>query len=91
VVRIENFDVSAGLDVAGLGDAGTFLLQHHTLDALGMLPEGDFFDVENDVGHVLAHARNRGEFVQHAVDMHRRDGGALERRQQHAAKRIAKR
>ena len=27
--------------------------------------------------------------MQHAVDMHRGDGGALERRQQHAAKRIA--
>ena len=89
MVGIENFDVGAALDVAGLGHARAFFLQHHALDAVGMLPERDLLDVEDDVGHVLAHARDRGELVQHAIDMHRGDGGALERRQQHAAKRVA--
>ncbi len=91
MVRVQNFDIGAALDVAGAGHARAFLLQHHALDAIGVLPKRDFLDVEDDVGHVLAHARNRRELVQHAIDMHRGDGGALQRRQQHAAKRIAER
>ena len=91
MVGIEDLDVGAGLDVAGLGHARAFLLQHHALHALGMLAERDLLDVEDDVGHVLAHAGDRGELVQHAVDMHRGDGRALKRGQQHAAKRVAER
>ena len=41
-------------------------------------------------GDILAHARDRGKLVQHTVDMHRGDGRALKRREQYAAKRIAK-
>ena len=55
------------------------------------MPERDLLDVEDDVGHVLAHAGDRRELVQHAVDLHRGDRGALERRQQHAAQRVAER
>src|SRR6202030_3469360 len=40
---------------------------------------------------VLANARDRGEFVQHAVDVHRLHGGTLQRGQQDAAQRVAKR
>jgi hypothetical protein len=35
-----------------------------------------------EVGDVLAHARDRGELVQHAVDLDGGDGRALERRQE---------
>jgi hypothetical protein len=91
VIGIEDLDIGAGFDVAGAGDPGTFLLEHHALHALRMLPERDFLDVEHDIGDVLAHARDRRELVQHAVDMHRRDGGALQRRQQHAAESVAER
>ena len=89
MIRIEDLDVGADLDVAGLGHAGTFLLQHHALHALGMLADRDLLDVEDDVGDILAHAGDRGELVQHAVDMHRGDRRALKRGKQHAAKRIA--
>jgi len=54
-----------------------------------METQRDFLDVENDVGHILADARDRRELVQHAVDLYGLDGGALQRRQQHAAERIA--
>ena len=73
------------------GHARAFLLEHHALDAFGVLPQRDLLDVEDDVGDVLAHAGDRRELVQHAVDMHRGDGGALQRRQQHAAQRVAER
>ncbi len=91
MVGIEDLDVGPALDVAGTGHARAFLLEHHALDAVGVLPKRDLLDVEDDVGNVLAHAGNRRELVQHAIDMHRGDGGALQRRQQHAAKRIAER
>ncbi len=47
--------------------------------------------VEHDVGHVLDHAGQRGEFVLRAVDFDRGDGGAFERGEEHAAERIADR
>ena len=89
VVGVEDLDVADGLDVAGRDRARTLLAHDHALRAIAFHLDGDFLDVEDDVGHVLAHAGDRGEFVQHAVDLHRGDGGALQRRQQHAAQRIA--
>ena len=80
-----------GLDVAGLDDARALLAHDHALRAVALHLDGDFLDVEDDVGHVLAHAGDRGEFVQHAVDLHGRDGGALQRGEQHAAQRVAER
>jgi hypothetical protein len=47
--------------------------------------------VEDDVGHVLAHARERGELVRDALDLDGGDGGSLERGEQHAAQRVAER
>ena len=76
----------AGGDLAGAGGG--------KLEALGPLafhPERDLLHVEDDVGHVLAHAGERGEFVQHALDLDRGDRGALERGQQHPAQRVAER
>ena len=78
-----------GLDVAGLDDARALLAHDHALRPLALHLDGDFLDVEDDVGHILAHAGDRGEFVQHAVDLHGLDGGALQRGEQHAAQRIA--
>ena len=43
------------------------------------------------VGDVLAHAGNRGELVQHAIDVYRLHRGALERGEQNAPQRIAER
>ncbi len=48
-------------------------------------------DVQDDVGHVFAHAGDGREFMQHAVDMDGGDGRALQRGQQDAAQRIAER
>ena len=62
--------------------------QQHLLVARVRL-ELDFLQVQNDVGHVLDDAVNRGELVHRAVHLHRGDGRAFERREQHAAERVA--
>ena len=90
-VGIEHDDVADGLDVAGRDRAGALLLHHHALGAFALHLDGDVLDVEHDVGHVLAHAGDRGELVQHAVDMHRLHRGALQRGQQNAPQRVAER
>ncbi len=91
VVGVEDLDVADASDVAGRDDAGAGLAQRHALRALALHLDGDFLDVEDDVGHVLAHAGDRRELVQHAVDLHGGHGRALQRGQQHAAQRVAER
>ena len=91
VVGVEDLDVANRLDVAGGDDARALLAHDHALGAVAVHLDGDFLDVQHDVGHVFAHAGDRGELVQHAVDLHRGDGGAAQRRQQHAAQRVAER
>src|SRR3546814_4723123 len=44
-----------------------------------------------DVGHILAHALKRRKLMQHTLDLHRGDGGALERGEEDAAQRVAER
>ena len=53
--------------------------------------DDEVLQVEDDVGDVLAHARQRRELVRGALDLHRGDRGALERGEQHAAQRVAER
>src|SRR5579863_7806193 len=90
-VRVEDLDVAGGLDVARSHRAGTALLEHQALDALALHLDRDVLDVEHDVDHVLADAGNRGELVQHAVDVNRGDRRALQRRQQHPPQRVPER
>ena len=90
-IGIEDFDVGDWLDLAGRDFARTLLAQRQALGTFGMHAQRDLLHVEHDVGDVLAHARDGGEFVQHALDLDRGDGGALQRRQQHAAQRVAER
>ena len=51
----------------------------------------DLLQVEDDVGRILDDARDRRELVEHAVDLHGRDGRAFDRREQHAPQRVADR
>src|SRR6478752_2910034 len=89
-IWIEHHDVADGLDVTGGDDARALLLHDHALGAFALHLDRDVLDVEHDVGDVLANARNRGELVQHAVNMYRLHRGALQRGQQDAAQRVAK-
>jgi hypothetical protein len=65
--------------------------QLQPLRAFAFHAQRDLLDVEDDVGHVLAHAGERREFVQHVLDLDRGDRGALQRGEQHAAQRVAQR
>ena len=49
----------------------------------------NLLQVEDDVGRVLDHARNRRELVQHAVDLDGGDRRAFDRGEQHAPQRVA--
>ena len=51
--------------------------------------EPDFFQIQDDVGHVLDDAGQGAEFVLRALDFDRGDGGAFERGKQHAAQGVA--
>ena len=88
---VEDLHVADGVDVARRDGAGAGLAKRHALRAVALHPDGDRLDVEDDVRHVLADARDRRELVQHAVDVHRRHRRALKRRQEHAAQRVAER
>src|SRR5688572_11913764 len=44
----------------------------------------NLLEVQNDVGRVFDHAGDRGELVEHAVDLHRGDRGPFDRGEQHA-------
>ena len=88
-VGIENFDIAGGLDVTGSDGTRALLGKREALGAFIGHLDRDFLDVEHEIGHVLAHARNRGEFVQDAIDLDSGDGRALQGRQQDTAQRVA--
>ncbi len=56
-----------------------------------MIFDSNIFDIENNVRHILAHARNGGKFMQHTIDMDRGDCSSLQRGEQHATQGVAKR
>src|SRR5262249_46389562 len=48
-----------------------------------------FLQVQHDVGHVLANARDRRELVQDTLDAHRADRRPLQRGEQDSTQRVA--
>ena len=90
-LRVQDLAIASHLDVAGANLAGALLAQRHPLRAIGLHAHGDGLDVQDDVGDILANARDRRELMQHAVDLDGGDGRALERGQQHAAQGVAER
>ena len=76
--------MSRGAHFAGLVDP-----KRQRLGVVAVQLQRNLLEVQDDVGRVLDHARNRRELVQHAVDLHRGDRRAFNRRQQHAAQRVA--
>jgi hypothetical protein len=78
--------MSAARTLPGLFDA-----QRQRLGGVGVHLERDHLQVEDDVGRILDHALDGRELMQHAVDLHRGDGRAFDRRQQHAPHGVADR
>jgi hypothetical protein len=76
----------------GAGDRALAALLDAALElVLTLVVNAQALQVEDDVGHVLVHAVERVELVVRALDAHRRDRGALDRREQHAPQTVADR
>jgi hypothetical protein len=88
-VRLEDLDVRVGLDVARLHFACLVDAEVQCLGRVDVHLQRHLLEVQDDVGGVLDHARDRRELVEHAVDLDRGDRRAFNRRQQHAPERIA--
>ena len=88
-VFVQHLDIRVGLDHAGGDHAGLVGAQVDGFGRVAAELEGNLLQVQDDVGRVLDHAGDRLELVQHAFDLHRRDCGSLDRRQQHAPQGVA--
>jgi hypothetical protein len=91
-VRVEDLDARGQVDVLrrDLTRAGR---DQGRLDLGGVRVHAahDLLEVEDDVGDVLLHPRDRGELVGNALDPHARDSGPGKGRQQHSPQRVAER
>ena len=91
-LRVQDLEVGRRLDVGGRDDAGALLGDVHLdLGRRAVEEDDEVLEVEDDVGDVLADAGERRELVGDALDLHRRHCCALERGEQHAAKRVPER
>src|SRR5581483_4121055 len=91
-IRVQDLEVCGRLDVGGGDDAFAALRQAHLhLRRLAVEDADELLQVEDDVGDVLPDTRERRELVRDSLDLHRGDGCALERREQHPAQRVAER
>src|SRR5581483_10653160 len=91
-LRVQDLEVCGRLDVGGGDDALALRGQPHLdLGRLAVEDADELLEVEDDVGDVLADAGQRRELVRDALELHRGDGGALQRGEQHAAQRVAER
>jgi hypothetical protein len=90
-VLVQHLDLGVHLEVPGAHLALAAHLEHALLRAVAEQLQPHLLQIENDLGDVLDHARQRRELVQHALDAHRRDRRALQRRQQHPPQRVAER
>jgi hypothetical protein len=86
---LENLDIRITLDVLRADHTRLLHAQVQRLRVVDVHLERDLLQIEDDVGRVLDDARDGRELVEHAVNLHRRDRGALDRREQHAPQRIA--
>ena len=88
-VLVQNLDVAIGFDHAGGDDAGLVGAQIQRLGAVAVELERNLLEVQDDVGRVFNNAGDRLELVQHALDANGGNSGALDGREQGAAKGVA--
>ena len=91
-LRVQDLEIGGRLDVGGRDGARPLLHDVHLdLGRLAVEARDQVLEVEDDVGHVLADARERRELVRDALDLHRGHRSALQRREEHPAQRVAER
>ena len=74
VMLVDHLDRVVGLDVGPGDHALGVLFDPHAPGALAVVLDDQRLDVEHDVGHVLDHAGQGGEFVLGAVELDLGDG-----------------
>ncbi len=84
-VAIQHFDVGVGLNLPAQHLSRPVYLQPGHASTLTDHLERYLLKIEDDVGGVFHHAWDGTEFVRHAFDTHRGNGGAFDGAQQHAA------
>ena len=88
-LRTSTSAVSLQVAGRGVGRAAHVEAQGHRL--VGVHPDQQVLEVQDDVGDVLLHAGQRGELVQRLVEAELGHGAAGDGRQQRAAQRVAER
>src|SRR3954465_13954415 len=88
-ILIEYFDVTIRLDHSAGNNARLISSQINRFRGIARKLEWNLLQVEDDVRRILDHSGDRLEFVQHAFHLHRGNGCALNRTQQHATQGIA--
>ena len=68
VIGLQNLHVGIGRDVGGRNFAGAANGKREHLRLVGVQFDRKTFEVEQQVGGVFDHARDRGELVKHPVD-----------------------
>ena len=86
-------DINAGdlRDIPGGDDLGALGADGQAPRPLHLHADGNALEVQDDVGHVLAHPGHGGKLVKDVVDLNAGDGGALKRGHKDAAKRVSQR
>jgi len=90
-VLVQHGNVRIFFDLRGRNRSRRIHHQRNRLGLVGVQLQRHLLQVQNDVGRVFHHARNRREFVQHAFNLHRGNGRAFNRAQQRPAQRISDR
>lgn len=68
-VWVENFYVIDGLNVVSCDNIWFLFVYNYVFGVFVFYMDGDFFDVEYDVGDIFVYVWNGGEFVQNFVDL----------------------
>src|SRR5207245_11418961 len=85
---VEDGEVGIFLNIRRGDRAGLLDVEINGLGQIGVQLDGHLLEVEDDVGGILDHARDRREFVQHTFDLHGGDSGALDGAVHHAAQSV---
>ena len=90
-VGVEDLDVGRGLQVGGRGVAGAPLVEAQGDRLVGVHPDQEVLQVQDDVGDVLFHPGQGRELVQGLVEAHLGHRRARDRGEQGPAQRVAER
>src|SRR5699024_1186213 len=87
-IRVVDLHVCRWLDVAGSDDARALLAEVHDHRLIRVGGQNQALDVQDDVGDSLLDPVDRGELVEHTVDLHAGDRCARDGRQQGTAEGV---